>query len=102
MRSYLSQAHQRNYQGKVILAQHAVKPKTHHFFGKIAFGALALVIAITSSLLGMMTLHNQQLKQQIQTLQAQSATREPDKIINEIPISQQQYATDPMPSLQSH
>ena len=101
MRSYLSQAHQRDYQGNVILAHSAKHPK-HRLRSKIAVGALVLIVAITGSLLGMMTLHNQHLKQQIQTMQTQSASREPTRVVNEVPISQQQYETDPMPSLPSN
>lgn len=109
MQSYTTQAHQRNYQGNVILQSQRVQhrqPKIHI----IAIGILVLMVAITSSLLGVVTLHNQQLKHQIQVIETQSTaviapqpaadqkTRR-GKTLPSVSISEQQHETEDLPAL---
>ena len=128
MQSFTTQSHQRNYQGNVIFPQNSDQNgKTKHHRGKlISTSILALAIAITSSLLGIMALHNHQLKQELQILRAENnlvvheestvtvtaatpnkttiaredhPTERQNKTLRRIPVSEQQHETQPMPSI---
>ncbi len=115
MQSYMTQAHQRNYQGKVILQPdnqvNRTRSKRHKILNKIAITTMVLAMMVSGSLLGVMTLHNHQLKQRIQVLETQTATVTPQqttvnyrpqrhaKKMNRIPISDQQYETQPLPAI---
>ena len=130
MQSYTTQSHQRNYQGKVVLPEtkHTAdtRPKQNKFFGIVAASIMALAIALTGSLLGATTLHNQQLKHQVHALQTQitqTAAPQPNqdnrdteqnhsddereehphrhhhKNLRRIPISEKHHETQPMPSV---
>ena len=122
MQSFTTQAHARNYQGNVILQtqNQATKTKRHHPSSLIMTICLALVIAITSTLLGVVTVHNQQLEREIQTLETQLTpaqaeqpcencipcnvempTKKRGKTLPRIPISNQQQDTEPMPSVEN-
>ena len=112
MQSYTTQAHQRNYQGNVILPNKFNVTKRKATRG-IAVWILALTVAITSSLLGVVTLHNQQLKHRIQALETQStAVTAPTttnnkptrrgKTLPSVPISEQQHETENLPLLNQH
>lgn len=111
MQSYTTQAHQRNYQGNVILPNKFNVTKRKAIRG-MAVWILALTVAITSSLLGVVTLHNQQLKHRIQALETQStavtAPATPNrptrrgKTLPSVPISEQQHETENLPMLNQH
>ncbi len=78
MQSFTTQPHQRNYQGNVILTNHnrSIKLRSNHYklWNGIALAIIILTITVTGGLLGSMTLHNHQLKYQLQILEAQTAT----------------------------
>lgn len=108
MQSYTTQAHQRNYQGNVILPKQPIlqKRRSHG----IAVWILAFTVAVTSSLLGVMTLHNQQLKHRLHTLETQSTevlapqatttlkTRR-GKTLPSVSISEQEHETETLPAI---
>ncbi len=108
MQSYTTQAHQRNYQGKVIFADHQT-PRKHSRRHSIAIWVLVCAVAVSTSLLGVMTLHNQQLKHRLHALETQSVTaiapqanahvQQPKrgKTLPRIPISEQQHETENLP-----
>ncbi|MBS7401646.1 MAG: hypothetical protein KIG16_03990 [Eubacteriales bacterium] len=107
MQSYTTQAHQRNYQGHVILQNRISERRKKH---GLAVGILAFLVALTSSLLGVMALHNQQLKHRIHALETQSvaaiapqATKQTrrGKTLPNIPISEQQHETEDLPTLKN-
>lgn len=122
MQSFTTQSHERNYQGNVIFQMvQNTKAKRHRLASIIATVCLACTIMVTGTLLGVMTVHNQQLKHEIKTLETQStqvqseqlaedciqcnATYEPNKkrgkTLPHIPISNQQQDTEPMPSVEN-
>ena len=74
MQSYTTQSHQRNYQGNVVMPQKQNRPtKRHKILTGITTTVMALAVAITGGLLGATTIHNHQLKNEVQTLRIQSA-----------------------------
>ncbi|MCQ2382051.1 MAG: hypothetical protein MJ054_01980, partial [Clostridia bacterium] len=101
------------YQGKVILpsTNETHRPQRHKALGIITSSIMALAVAVTGSLLGVMTLHNQELKHQVQALETQATTtstkpqethnqqQKSNKVLRRIPISDQQHETQPMPSI---
>ncbi len=123
MQSFTTQSHQRNYQGHIIF--HDQKQTTHHqkqhhkILTGIVITVMALTTVITSSLLGIMTQQNQQLVQQVQTLQAQTASthtistqnttpssgehkfKRHGKALRRVPISNRKHETHPIPSIEN-
>lgn len=107
MQSYTTQAHQRNYQGQVVLNQ-PVKVKRRRITS-IAIAVLVVALAVTTGLLGVSTLHNQQLKQRLQTANAQvstvdaptetTPTHRRGKVLPRIPVSERSHATENLPSV---
>ena len=122
MQSFRTQAHQRNYQGNVILptANTVTKSQSqrHKVLTGIAIAIMALAVTVSSSLLGIMALHNQQLQQEIQDLMTQNTgtkAKEPcdhaapcavvntaayvrrGKTLERVPISEQTHETDELP-----
>ena len=74
MQSYTTQSHQRNYQGNVVMPQKQKRPSKHQkVLTGIAATVMALAVVVTGGLLGATTIHNQQLKDEVQTLRIQAA-----------------------------
>jgi len=74
MRSFTTQTHQRNYQGNVVMpkSNQNRSQKRHKTLKGITITVMALAIAITSGLLGATTIHNHELKNEVQTLRIQN------------------------------
>lgn len=75
MQSYTTQSHQRNYQGNVVMPQanqtRSTK-KRHKVLAGITAAVMALAITVTGGLLGATTIHNHQLKNEVQSLKIQA------------------------------
>lgn len=119
MQSFTTQSHHRNYQGNVVIEnpnQTHSQPKRHKNLTVLALSMLALAVAVTGSMLGITTLHNQQLKHQVQSLQMQTTqtTNSKQNEVNQseldvkqhltqrnnlqcIPISNKQHDAQPLP-----
>ncbi len=124
MQSFTTQPHERNYQGNVMLpiSSHAKrKPNKSKIWHCITLSFLGLTVAITSVLLGAVTLHNQTLKQEVQNLQTQitastqntstantipyrteSQNKPKRRTLHRIPISKEKHHTQPMPSIDNN
>ncbi len=122
MQSFTTQAHVRNYRGNIILQTSSkTKVKRHRTSNFITTICLVFAVAVTGSLLGVMTIHNQQLKRKIQSLTTQVSQPSPEqtyemcqpcnityepikkrgKTLPRIPISNQRQDTEPMPSVEN-
>ena len=74
MQSFTTQSHQRNYQGNVVMPQPQKRPsKRHKVLTGITTAVMALAVVVTGGLLGATTKHNQQLKNEVQTLRVQTS-----------------------------
>ncbi len=113
MQSYTTQAHQRNYQGNVVLHTLPAR-KQHRKNNPVIIGLMVVAITVVGGMLGVMTLHNQQLKHRIKALESQSHTditsqaviqtntTKRGKTLPYIPISDQKHATETMPAVDQH
>ena len=74
MQSFTTQAHQRNYQGNVVVENpHRAQPKRRKVLAGIGASVMAFAVAVTGTLLGATALHNRQLKNENHALQVQAA-----------------------------
>jgi len=91
MQTFTTQSHQRNYQGNVVVEtsdyQARLKKKRNKILSGITTAVMALAIIATSGLLGATTIHNQQLKHQVKTLQTQ--TTQVDAVTEDIVIDEE-------------
>lgn len=123
MQSFMSQSHQRNYQGNVVfpVSHHVSRAQNqrHKILTSIAIVIMALAITVSGGLLGMMALHNRQLQHEIENLTAQQDTKtiteqtcdqatpcgtssittyaRRGKTLERVPISEQTHETDELP-----
>ena len=91
MKSYTTQSHQRNYQGSVVMPQKQNhSKKRHQLLTGIATTVMALAVAVTGGLWGATTIHNRQLKNEVQTLriQAEEVSAKTSQTQNQIDESQ--------------
>lgn len=74
MQSFTTQSHQRNYQGNVVMPQPQARTthKRHKILTGITTTIMALAIAVTGGLWGATAIHNQKLKNEVQTLRVQA------------------------------
>lgn len=102
MHSFTTQSHKRNHQGNVILhnANNPINHQTqrHKILDIIATSIMILAIAVTGSLLGVMTIHNQQLKHQVQTLKTQTNTINEEHCNDTLPYSANYIVTQVRPT----
>ena len=128
MQSYTTQTHQRNYQGNVILNTPSRRARHHQLWVSIVFSIMTLAVIVSSTLLGVMALHNQALKHQVASIITKSSAttnqqncddsvpcdanyivsnnettdnqpQHRDKTLRRIPISNQRHHTQPLPTI---